>query len=312
MPLVLLVCTGCSGEEYVDSCWKRVYTTYDDLEELFAVGGCCDDNAYAFGSDITLRYDGEYWQDLGVSLYHHIDDVWVTSSGEVALAGGNEVTLYAGEQWHGHRLVTDLEQIFLYGVWADGIDNVFVVGSKKDQGAAEEYNYISHFDGSEWHEMSIGDECGLYDIWGTSDSNLIAVGCGIFQYDGQAWAEIDTGNDAGGAGIWGVSDDDIYVLSGSDVYHFDGEGWAKREMGIEKRFHRIWGSGPDNIWAMGQRGAVAHYNGSMWEDVSTNQKYSTWDLWVSPSGKPYIVGYIFENKSDYYPHGFIITHDCGS
>jgi len=70
----------------------------------------------------------------------------------------------------------------------------------------------------------------LYDIWGNSRKNIIAVGEGgtILRYNGFFWSPAASGTTLQLSGIWGSSAGDVYAVGdGATILHFDGLCWSQ-------------------------------------------------------------------------------------
>jgi hypothetical protein len=50
--------------------------------------------------------------------------------------------------------------------------------------------------------------------------------------------------------------------------HWNGLDWTATTVGTSY-FHDLWGTGPNNIWAVGDGGAILHFNGSGWSNVAS-------------------------------------------
>ena len=68
-----------------------------------------------------------------------------------------------------------------------------------------------------WNPMSAGTKDTLFSVWGSSPSNIFAVGDDnsgsvILQYDGKTWRTMNFSADYGLAGIWGSSPSDVFAV----------------------------------------------------------------------------------------------------
>ena len=65
--------------------------------------------------------------------------------------------------------------------------------------------------------MTSGTSEHLHGVWGTSSSDVYAVGEDgtILRYDGAAWSESVSGTYPDLFGIWGSSSGDVYVVGDS-------------------------------------------------------------------------------------------------
>jgi hypothetical protein len=242
-----------------------------------------------------------------------IYDVWASSDTNVYAVYDDRVLHYDGSDWTVTTLETDVEEIGLRGIWGSGENEIFVIGYKSGRGASNAHNFISHYNGSEWTEMSTGDKGFLTGIWGSSDSNILATGTsGIYQYNGDIWSQMNTGYgyEKNYIGVWGHSEKDVFFVgSGSTVLHYNGESWNELYTGIDKNLRRIWGRSLDDIYVIGEFGSAFYYDGSIWQDISVTEEYSLQDVWVSPSGKVF-VGVSSWDDDVGEEYGVILNYTC--
>jgi hypothetical protein len=137
-----------------------------------------------------------------------------------------------------------------------------------------------------WQEYTIGDfGSALYDVWGTDENNVYAVGgvtlngnsYSILHYDGTEWSPIDS---AGGNVIFGFSNNDIWVAGGG-VFHFDGVKWNPKDKKIvngavitldsilkaNTPYTSIWGTSSSDMYFGNAWGKVIHWDGASAEIV---------------------------------------------
>ena len=133
---------------------------------------------------------------------------------------------------------------------------------------------IMHYDGSTWSEMDSGTPGWLKGVWGSSSSDVFAVGSmvgyyrtdTIIHYDGANWTPMLDSNTAWRLyDVWGSSSSDVYAV-GDDgtILHYDGSTWSEMESGTSKNLHGIWGSSDSNVFAVGgneelTEGIILHY-----------------------------------------------------
>ena len=70
--------------------------------------------------------------------------------------------------------------------------------------------------GPAWSAMDSGTEAVLWDVWGSSPTDVFAVGQGgVFHYDGTGWSRMQTGSVIFLAGVWGNSATDVFAVGGA-------------------------------------------------------------------------------------------------
>ncbi|MFH1194551.1 MAG: hypothetical protein V1720_02485 [bacterium] len=154
------------------------------------------------------------------------------------------------------------------------------------------HNYI-------WEEITIGEwQSVLYDVWGTDENNVYAVGditvngenYGLLHYDGNNW--IPT-HGAGGNAIFGFGANDIWTVGGQ-VYQYDGNKWIPKAYLIEDNgdikvldnvlrehtpYHGTWGMSSSDLYFASQRGTIVHWNGQKATLMETPTKIFLTDIW---------------------------------
>ena len=126
-----------------------------------------------------------------------------------------------------------------------------------------------------WSPMESNTTEYLFDIWGSSGTDVFAVGFfedqtdvsgSILHYDGSTWTKmtsVDTFD------IWGFSGTDVYASGHHCLLHYNGNDWAvmKELIGACD----IWGSSGDDLFVVGSTDSdygwsnlIWHYDGINW------------------------------------------------
>jgi hypothetical protein len=102
----------------------------------------------------------------------------------------------------------------------------------------------------------------------------------------------------------------VYAVSDL-IYHYDGNDWTAVDPDPDVfGFSKIDGTSDDNIYGIGLR-HVLHYDGARWHDVSPKGDYILNDIWVSPGGDMYVVGYLYDPDVEIsFSDGVIFKHIC--
>ncbi len=161
-----------------------------------------------------------------------------------------------------------------------------------------------------WQEYTIGGfGSALYDVWGTDENNVYAVGgvtindttYGIIKWDGVQWrGEKRIG---GQYTVYGFSASDIWT-AGEGVYHFNGVEWKQVDAKTvnsqsipldsvlyhNKPYTSIWGTSSSNLYLGNQWGKIIRWDGSKGEVLRSYD--GTWitDISGIPGRGFYVVG----------------------
>jgi hypothetical protein len=71
-----------------------------------------------------------------------------------------------------------------------------------------------HYDGGSWSAMASGTTNTFYGVWGSSGSDVYAVGyLGVIRhYDGSSWSAMTSGTTNTLLGMWGTSSNNAFTL----------------------------------------------------------------------------------------------------
>jgi len=119
----------------------------------------------------------------------------------------------------------------------------------------------------------------LYGVWGTSASNVYAVGGGgeIIHYDGAAWDRMDSPTEETLSAVWGRAADGVYAVGDHVVLHYDGTVWSLVETGVSEFWYGVWGAETGEIFVVGE--GFLHFDGAAWEpltDVPIDRAEGVW------------------------------------
>jgi hypothetical protein len=216
-----------------------------------------------WGSSVTDVYAVGYGDNGSITvplLYHSNGSAWVESS----------PLLPAG--WSSG---------YLFGIWGSSASDVYVVGSGYAGNTFLPLLY--HYDGSAWTAFTLSLPADwrsgyLYAIWGSSASDIYAVGYGysgnlllplLYHFNGTSWTEAGLTAPANWAsvnfrGIWGSSASDVYAVGyGSNatttspvIYHRDASSWSGAGMSapdgwLSGYLYRAWGSSATDVYTAG-------------------------------------------------------------
>ncbi|HUU01183.1 MAG TPA: hypothetical protein VM425_07090, partial [Myxococcota bacterium] len=178
---------------------------------------------------------------------------------------------------------------------------------------------VLHYDGNEWSKMDIVAEGAIFDIWGSSGSDVYAVGKNccfdettismlrcwgeIYHYDGQEWSQVDVGEKEPFYAMDGSSDLDIFVVGGryddydepsTTVLHFDGKEWTEMDSDFAIPLFDVWVDSAQDVFAVGAYYGdhiLIHYDGNEWKEMDTegiNAGYPT-GVWGSSRSDVFVV-----------------------
>ncbi|MBX2799331.1 MAG: hypothetical protein KTR31_16770 [Myxococcales bacterium] len=209
--------------------------------------------------------------------------VWVTSTllgctGPTET--DTDTTTASGEEFAVLGDDASLPAAALLSVWGPGPSDLWMVGS--DDGAGPVVLHLEQGAWSRIDVDSPGDlwwvwSSGSDRVWMAGDGGRVVT------YDratGTSETTVITNTAYKLFGLWGTSDTDVYAVGGDIngnldgvVLHYDGAKWSEvataspgEQVTVRSAF-KVAGSGPDDVWVVGTGALIMHWDGATWEDV---------------------------------------------
>ncbi|MBI4285755.1 MAG: hypothetical protein HY670_07635 [Chloroflexi bacterium] len=133
----------------------------------------------------------------------------------------------------------------------------------------------------------------FYDIWGSSSSDVFAVGSGgtILHYDGTSWSEMTSGTMDTLLAAWGSSASDVFAIGDrGTILHYDGTSWSEMDTGTTGTLFDVWGSSASDVFAVGSSGTILHYDGTSWSQMSSGTMDTLLAAWGSSASDVFAIG----------------------
>ena len=167
---------------------------------------------------------------------------------------------------------------------------------------------------ADWTAMNSGTTYSLHSIWGSSGSDVYAVGDNgtMIHYDGSTWSPVEIKVEATLYSVWGSSAKDVFAVG--DIWcstanntincyvtplHYNGNTWSYMPdlLGTpNSNLKGIWGSSGSDIFVVGDRGVVSdqgyiiHYDGNTWSRMESGAHDNLTAVWGSSDSDVFAVG----------------------
>lgn len=155
--------------------------------DLNGVWGTSEDGIYVVGnngpdtwtpedySGSILNYNGNTCTEVSSGMASYLYDIWGNGSSDMIAVGywtgyRPAVLQYDGDSWT--RMTTNIYGD-LFDVWGTSPINVYAVGGVSKNIRT---GFVRHYNGSTWDNTHDIDGIFLRGIWGTSNSDILAVG----------------------------------------------------------------------------------------------------------------------------------------
>lgn len=192
---------------------------------------------------------------------------------------------------------TNVQGSRLWACWAGPGNKVIAVG---------EDGTIFHRSAEGWRQDMVPESvqgASLYGVWGMADGTAVAVGGGLLEsneyavvlhYDGQSWTRADTSHipTKNLRAVWGSASDNYFAV-GDDgaIAHFDGAEWRPSNSNVNDRLSGIYGNGPNEIYAVGGTGRGLVLRWNGSSWVAFDEPaVSLRAVWSSPGNHLYVAG----------------------
>jgi PKD repeat protein len=190
---------------------------------------------------------------------------------------------------------TEQNPTYTYATW--GVYTVSLTVTHTGlSGTETKSDYISVYP---WSNMSSGTGFNLTSIWGSSSSDVFAVGASgtILHYDGSAWSTMNSGSICWLSDVWGSSSSDVFAVgSWGTLLHYDGSTWSQMSTGTAADFWAVWGTSSTDVFTVdydmsSYLASILHYDGSSWSETSSGiTGRQLFGLWGSSSSDVFAVG----------------------
>jgi hypothetical protein len=242
------------------------------------LAGCCEDKTVVREVEVEVPGpcgDGDIGEFVGLfpplgTLNYQ--DVWGSSENNIFAVGDyGTIAHFGGTEW---ELMDSGTMYTMYAVWGSGPNDVYVVG---------ESGIVIHYDGTSWERLTIEVSDYLSCIWGSAaDDVYIGASAYVYHYDGEEWTRGDyLGSYDTKYDMWGSSPTNIFAVGyNGAAFHYDGSGWTdiRDQIPTTRTLRGIWGTDSTNIYVVGDYGTLLHHDGSTWTEIidpviSTNTLY---------------------------------------
>ncbi|MFC1591319.1 hypothetical protein ACFL43_02220 [Thermodesulfobacteriota bacterium] len=142
----------------------------------------------------------------------------------------------------------------------------------------------------EWQNSGTGDS--LISVWGTSSSDVFAVGWNgtILHSGGSAWSAMTSGTTNPLRDVWGTSSSDVFAVGRNGmILHYNGSAWSDTAS-LGWSLFDLWGSSSSDIYVATSYGAFYHYDGSAWSQIATGAPGWLQGVWGSSASDVFAVG----------------------
>jgi len=254
-----------------------------ELNDVYAADA---NNIYAVGQGgHVFFYNGSQWSTVTINgAYQDFEAVDGNNANDIWIVGTEGIIYhYNGSSW---SLINSGTSAWLKGVFCAG-NLTYVAGF---------LGTILQIDGTNVYQMTDVPSESYYDIHGTSDNNIFAVGkdATIIRYNGSTWAVMNSPLPSTDdiTGIWAADNGEAFACTQStNILHFNGSLWNLQTDNIPNNLQDIFGLTETDIISVGTQGNIRHYEST---------------------ASPLIINLPVPFKSQVPPGNWTVDQNCGT
>lgn len=268
--------------------WDSVSTPMDD--DLYAVWASSADDVFVAGrSGSVWNLNGGVWTEFAIATGQRLHSLWGYSHDEVYVGGSTgRLFKFDGTNWTRMIIFNDPAiDAEIYDLWGPGPGSISMV---------DRWN-ILWFNGT-WNGISVVQSNGL-GLWGFALNQQVAVSDQVSTHlIGTQRTSFPTPTAEPLFDVWGTSMTNLYAVGRSgSLAHFDGAAWEALNQESLVNLNDIW-STPSTAIAIGTDGTILRQNGSNWAEESLGSNYELSGVWET-DGLAVAVGRYAPNSIDW-------------
>jgi alpha-tubulin suppressor-like RCC1 family protein len=91
--------------------------------------------------------------------------------------------------------------------------------------------------------------------------------------------------------VWKNHDNDIFAVGEyGAIAHFDGHSWVSMESNTHYSLYDVWGNSSTDVYAVGEYGVVVHYDGNQWSLMDSGKSVYLYGIWGDDNQELFVVG----------------------
>ncbi len=281
-PSLLLAATCALGACHIDS-------------NVGVAGNPTDDAGTDGQPDPTADADPDVagtWRIQEVFGEYAPRDIWGSAANDAWVVGtGGALLHWDGTGFFGSVAPSTL--VNLDGVWVANSAVAYAVGD-----TSTGTDHVWQWNGTAWSAKTTPADGAMTGIWGLAGSTIQTWSVGHafnFQYQAspdQPWVrKSGMGTPYLSEDVWTSGlDDNVWLVGLTGITKFDRTTEQFTTQPVAGRFRGVHGNAANDVWAVGEDGAIAHWDGNAWALVASNVTTHLRAVWASSATNAWAVG----------------------
>lgn len=249
---------------------------------------------------VFWRYAEPYWYPHEEREAPPLFDIAAASADEAWAVGSQLPPATTGVVWrytaNAWTVADAPDTSTLFAVETVGPGNVWVAGQD---------GTLAHYDGTEWHPVPMPENVHLYGLHFRAADDGWAVGTRLeitdrssrylavaFHYNGTDWHE--TAVPPGPPrllAVYALAENDVWAVGDlGAILHYDGEGWSVVQGQQDYNLLAVDFAGPGDGWAVGSNGTILRFHATTWTSVDSPTTETLKGVVSRPWGEGWAVG----------------------
>jgi hypothetical protein len=224
-----------------------------------------DNHVFVVGELGTIVHGRGPWELVPRLTTKGLTEIWGDST-DIYVGGAMGTLLHHdGTSWKADNGGSDS----ISGLWGDKAQTLYIASSK---GTTFSGAVSKRAKGGSWTGVTTAP-APLSCIWGSGSGTLVTGGVGLIHYQTPAapttWTT-DTGPTSAIRGVWGSSDSDIYAVGKGQTFHFNGTAWsADSTTATTDDDYAVWGASATDLFVVGAKGTIKRGKQGSWVDMTS-------------------------------------------
>ena len=157
--------------------------------------------------------------------------------------------------------------------------------------SCEDGGFVKRYSNGSWSTV-YETETWLWGVWVGEQGEVAAVGdWTVVLFEDGVWRETSVDGVTALQGVWGTGLTDLFAVGQEGaILHYDGIDWVPMESPVMDDLEGVWGTASDDVFAVGRNGLILHFDGIEWNTMNSGTTEDLNAVWGLGPDDVYAVG----------------------